>query len=119
MALTIGIKRLLINNTSYGIKTGSAEYMPSTSQKTPIVDIAGNVIGATEEKMAGTLSIEAVLLNALDHKILRDMDGGELVLELTNGFTVTGRNLVQIGANSVTVTDGIAKYEFTGDIKDK
>lgn len=120
MALTIGIKKLTIDNIPYSIKTGSTEYMPSTSEKTPIVDdISGLIIGATQERKAGMVKVQVALLNASDNNVLRDLDGSEIVMELVSGLTVTGKNMIQIAANSASISDGTTEFEFAGDVREK
>ena len=119
MALTIGIKRFLIDNIPYSIKTGTTEYMPSTSEKTPFVGADGTMIGVTEEKKAGMIKIQVALLNAADNNTLRNLDGAEIVMELISGLTVSGKNMVQIAANSSTITDGTTEFEFAGDVREK
>ncbi len=120
MALTIGIKKINIDNIPYSIKTGSTEYMPSTSEKTPIVDDAtGEIIGATQERKAGMIKVQVALLNAADNNTLRNLDGSEIVMELVNGITVTGKNMIQIGANSSVISDGTTEFEFSGNVREK
>lgn len=121
MALTIGIKKISVDNIPYSIKTGTVEYMPSTSEKTPIVDATanGNIIGATEEKKVGMIKMQVALLNATDNNTLRNLDGSEIVLELINGITVTGKNMIQIAANPSVIADGTTEYEFAGDVREK
>tara|TARA_B110000858_G_C17798417_1_gene473792 strand:- start:1945 stop:2307 length:363 start_codon:yes stop_codon:yes gene_type:complete len=120
MALTIGIKSLSIDNTSYGIKTQSFEYMVSGSEKTEIVDeITGNLIGVTQERKAGMIKFSAVLLNANDNNTLRTIDGSEMVIELESGLVITGKNMVQTAMNTSTVSDGFTEYEFKGNVRQK
>lgn len=120
MKLTIGIKSMSVDNIRYSIVGGAVEYMPSTSEKTPIVDDStGNMVAVTEEKKPGMIKMQVALKNSADNSTLRNLDGGNIVLELINGITVTGSNMVQISANSSVISDGKTEFEFAGDVKEK
>lgn len=118
MALTIGVKRVVIDGATIQTKTASTEYKPSGSTKTPILDDAsGKVMGATRENTAGMIKLQVSALRSADTEKLRYLDGSTITLETVDGKTIAGQNMIQTADNPVVMSDGIIEYEFMGDVK--
>ncbi|MHA1347965.1 MAG: phage tail tube protein [Candidatus Heimdallarchaeaceae archaeon] len=114
---SVGIKRFTINNVTIQTKTGTAEYLPSSSEKTPILDDgSGEVMFTTQEKKAGSIKVEVSTLKSADTARLRDLEDAEMVLELVDGTTVVGTGMTQTDNNAVTAADGVAGYMFQGNV---
>lgn len=114
---SVGIKRLTINNVVIQTKTGTTEYLPSSAEKTPELDDgSGKVMFTTQEKKPGMIKVQVSTLKSADTARLRDLEDGELILELIDGTTVVGSNMTQTANNGVTAADGTAEYEFMGDV---
>ena len=114
---SVGIKRLTIDNVTIQTKTGTAEYTPSSAEKTPVLDDgSGSVMFTTQEKKPGMIKVEVSTLKSADTAKLRDLEDAEMVLELVDGTTIVGSNMTQTANNSVTAADGVAPYEFFGDV---
>ena len=115
---SVGIKRLTIDNVTIQVKTGTAEYLPSGSEKTPVLDDGtGDVMFTTVEKKAGMIKAEVSTLKSADTHRLRNVEDSEMVLELVDGTTVVGSSMTQTANNPITTADGIAPYEFMGNVK--
>ena len=115
---SIGIKRLSINNQTVQVKTGSAEYKPSGVEKTPVLDDGtGDVMFTTQDRKAGHIKVQVSTLKKADTDKFRDMEDGEVILELVDGKTVVGSNMTQTGDPSVTASDGVVEYMFAGNVK--
>ena len=115
---TVGVKRFIIDNVVVQTKTGTAEYKTSGASKEAIIDDgSGDVIGFTQEKSAGMIKVQVSTLKTADTDKFRNLENGELVLEMIDGKTVVGSNMTQTADNPVTVADGIVEYEFMGNVK--
>ena len=114
---SVGIKRLTINNVTIQVKTGTAEYTPSSAEKTPVLDDGtGKVMFTTQEKKAGMMKVQVSTLKSADASKYRDLEDAEVVLELIDGTTVVGSNMTQTANNSVTAADGVLELELMGDV---
>ena len=115
---SIGIKRLTINNQTIQVKTGTAEYKPSGAEKTPVLDDGtGDVMFTTQERKAGYVKVQVSTLKKADTDKFRNLEDGEVILELVDGKTVVGTFMTQTADPSVTASDGVVEYEFTGNVK--
>lgn len=115
---SVGIKRLTIDNATVQTKTATAEYKPSGAAKTPVLDDGtGDVMFTTQEKSAGMIKAQLSTLASADTSKLRNLEDGEIVMELVDGTTVVGSSMTQTADNPVTVADGIIEYEFMGNVK--
>ena len=119
MASTIGIQNIKIDNVSYSIKAGTVSYTVSGSEKTPIVNYDGTTSNFTEEKKAGMIKLDVTLKNAKDINTLRNLDNKNIIIELVNGITVLGSNMVQIASSEVNINDGVESFEFHGNVRIK
>lgn len=116
--MIIGIKRLSINNETIQIKTGTCEYKPSGRTLTPILDDgSGELMAASQEKTSGMIKVEVSILKKADTAKLRNLTEAEIILELLDGTTVVGSNMMQISDESIKVSDGVVPYEFAGNVK--
>jgi len=114
---SVGIRRLTINNEIVHTKTGTAEYLPSSAEKTPVLDDgSGKVMFTTQEKKAGMIKVQVSTLKVADTAKLRDLEDAEMVLELIDGTTIVGSNMTQTANNAVTAADGVVELEFMGDV---
>jgi len=114
---SVGIKRLTVDNKTIQTKTGTAEYTPSSAEKTPVLDDgSGAMMFTTQEKKPGMIKVQVSTLKSADTKNLRDLEDAEIVLELIDGTTVVGSNMTQTANNSVTAADGVLELEFMGDV---
>lgn len=114
---SVGIKRLTVDNTTIQTKTGTAEYTPSSAEKTPVLDDgSGSVMFTTQERKAGMMKVQVSTLKSADAQKLRDLEDGEIVMELLDGTTVVGSNMTQTANNSVTAADGVLELEFMGNV---
>jgi len=114
---SVGIKRLTVANVTIQTKTGTAEYTPSSAEKTPVLDDgSGSMMFTTQEKKPGMIKVQVSTLKAADTSRLRDLEDAEIVLELIDGTTVVGSNMTQTANNSVTAADGVLELEFMGDV---
>ena len=110
---SVGIKRLTVDNTTIQTKTGTAEYTPSSAEKTPVLDDgSGSVMFTTQERKPGMMKVQVSTLKSADAQKLRDLEDGEVVMELLDGTTVVGSNMTQTANNSVTAADGVLELEF-------
>ena len=117
---SVGIKRFTANNVTIQTKTGTAEYTPSSAEKTPVLDDStGDVMFTTQEKKAGMIKVQVSTLKSADATKLRDLEDGELVLELIDGTTIVGSSMTQTANNSVTAADGVLELEFMGNVKER
>jgi hypothetical protein len=115
---SIGIKRFTIDGETIQTKTGTAEYKPSGSEKTPVLDDGTNsVMFTTQENKAGMIKVQVSTLKSADTDKLRTLEDGEMILELVDGKTVVGSLMTQTADNSVTVADGTIEYEFMGNVR--
>lgn len=115
---TVGLKRLIVNDETIQVKTGTFEIKPSGATKTAVLDDAtGKVMFYTQEKTAGMVKAQVATLKSADTSKLRNLEDGEVVAELLDGSTFVGTNITQTADNSITAADGTVEYEFTGDIE--
>lgn len=114
---TIGIKRLIVNNETIQVKTGTFEIKPSGGTKTAVTDDGtGNVMFFTQEKTPGMVKAEVSTVREADTYKLRTLEDAEVIAELLDGSTFVGTNITQTADPSMTAADGVWAYEFTGDI---
>lgn len=112
-----GIKRLTIDGVTIQTKTATTEYKPSGAEKTPVLDDGtGDVMFTTQEKKAGMIKAQVSTLKSADTNRLRNLEDAEMVLELVDGTTVVGTNMTQTADNAITTADGVAEYEFMGNV---
>ena len=117
---SVGIKRFTVDNVPIQVKTGTAEYKPSGAEKTPVIDDGtGDVMFTTQEKKAGMIKVEVSTLKTADTARLRNLEDAEMILELVDGTTIVGSSMTQTADPSITVADGVAAYEFMGNVKVK
>lgn len=113
---TVGLKRLIVDNETIQVKTGTFSIKPSGATKTPVLDDGtGNVMFFTQEKTAGMVKAQVSTLKSADTFKLRSLEDGEIVAELLDGTTYVGTSVTQTADNEITAADGIVEYEFTGD----
>ncbi len=110
------VKAITINGDRFSVQSTTVEYKPSGQTRTPIVGDGGEIMGYTTEKTAGMIKGKFSILKTADTIKLRDLEDGEIILELTSGINVVGSNCTQIGDNSVVISDSVVEYEFAGDI---
>ena len=114
---SVGIKRLTVENVTIQTKTGTAEYLPSSAEKTPVLDDgSGDVMFTTQEKKPGSIKVQVSTLKSADTARLRDLEDADVILELIDGTTVVGTNMTQTDNNAVTAADGVAEYMFQGNV---
>lgn len=113
---TSGVKRLRINGDIIQVKTATATFKPSGSAKTPIVDENGKIMGFTKENSAGYIKCQVSALKKADTYKLKDLEDGEVNMEMEDGTNVVGTNITQTADNEITVADGVIEYEFHGDV---
>ena len=109
-------KAVIINGDRFSVQSTTIEYKPSGKTKTPIVGDDGKIMGYTTEFTGGYIKGKFSILKAADTIKLRDLEDGEIILELTSGINVVGSNCTQIADNGVTISDSVVEYEFAGDI---
>jgi len=115
--MTVGIKRLIIDNETIQTKTGTAEYKVSGAEKTPVLDDgSGDMMFTTQEKKAGMIKVQVSTLKSADTDKLRGIEGSDIVLELIDGKTIVGSNMTQIADPTVTANEGVVEYEFAGNV---
>lgn len=114
---SVGVNRFTIDNETIQTKTATAEYLPSSAEKTPVLDDAtGAVMFTTQEKKPGSIKVQVATLKSSDTAKLRDLEDAEVILELIDGTTVVGSNMTQTANNAVTAADGVLELEFMGDV---
>ncbi len=114
---TVGIKRLIVNNETIQTKTATAEYKPTGSEKTPVLDDGSNeVMFFTKEAKAGSIKVQVSTLKSADTEKLRTLEDSDVILELLDGKTVVGTNMTQTADNAITAADGIMELEFMGNV---
>ena len=64
-------------------------------------------------------SLDVTLKNAKDINTLRNLDNKNIIIELVNGITVLGSNMVQIASSEVNINDGVESFEFHGNVRIK
>jgi len=115
--MTVGIKRLIIDNETIQTKTGTAEYKVSGAEKTPVLDDGtGDMMFTTQERKAGMIKVQVSTLKSADTDKLRITEGSDIVLELIDGKTIVGSNMTQIADPAVTANEGVVEYEFAGNV---
>jgi len=115
---TVGIKRAIINNVTVQVKSNTAEYKPSGSAKTPILDDgSGSVMAFTQENSAGMIKLQLSTLKSADTDKYRNLEDAEIVIELLDGKNVVGSLMTQTADNPITAADGVVEYEFMGNVK--
>lgn len=117
---SVGIRRLLVNNETIQVKTGTLEYKPSGAEKTPVIDDgSGDVMFTTQEKKAGMIKAQVSTLKTADTAKLRSIEDAEIVVELIDGKTIVGSSMTQTADPSVTAADGTVEYEFMGNVVER
>jgi len=115
--MTHGVKRIIANGETIVGVQGDIEITPSGMEKEPLVAVDGKVAGFTGEYKAGQAELTTVITELDKFAILKNMEDGELVIELMSGSSFVLTDTTQTANESFKPDEGKIKLTFVGNGK--
>ena len=117
--MLVGIKKVIINNETIQVKTGSLTYSASGSEKTPHLGEDGSLMHLTQEHKVGKIKAQLSTVKAADSKKFLNLEDGEIIIEKLDGGNIVGTNMYQIAVPEISVSEGTVEFEFAGNVVER